>query len=195
MIATGAPLLDLARTMAALLGGYLVGSLPIATWIGRAAGVDVLRDGDRNPGSANVWKLAGPGWGLLALAGDLAKGVLPVAIGIVTFSWWTGWAAGVGALAGASRPVHPRWTGGRGVATLAGVSIGLAPLAAAGAIALTLLVVTGARLAGRHGRVAAIAAGFAGYPLLFAVQQGDPARLAGLGILYLLAVARYLATR
>ena len=81
---------DLAAMAVALVVGYLVGSIPVSAWVGRRAGVDVVNDGEANPGSANVWKLAGPGWGLLALAGDLAKGVLPVAIGIVQWSWWAG---------------------------------------------------------------------------------------------------------
>lgn len=192
----GAPLLaDLLRTAFALLGGYLVGSLPVSAWLGRAAGVDVTRDGEGNPGSANVWKLAGPGWGALALTGDLAKGILPVAIGIVTFGWWTGWVAGIGALAGACWPALGRWRGGRGVATLAGACLALSPAAGVIAVVLTLLVVLVARALGRNGRVAAIATGFGTFPFLFLVVHPDLARLAGIGLLYLVAVARYATTR
>ena len=192
----GAPLVaDLLRTGLALLGGYLVGSMPVSAWVGRAAGVDVTRAGEGNPGSANVWKLAGPGWGRLALAGDLAKGILPVAVGIVTFSWWTGWVAGVGALAGASWPALGRWPGGRGVATLGGASLALAPAAGLVSVLLTLVVVLGAKALGRNGRVAAIATGFGSFPLLFLVEHADLSRLAGLGILYLVAVGRYATTR
>jgi len=190
-----APWLDLARTAVALLAGYLAGSLPVAAWVGRATGVDVAADGDANPGSANVWKLAGPGWGALALAGDLAKGMLPVALAIVTFSWWTGWAAGFGVLVGAGWPALGRWRAGRGVAAMAGVCLGLAPLAGGVAALLALAVALVARLLGRNGRIAAIATGFAAYPVLFLVEELDLARLAGLGILFLVAVGRYLATR
>lgn len=194
MIASAAPHLDLLRTLVALLGGYLVGSLPVSAWVGAAAGVDVRREGERNPGAANVWKLAGPGWGLLALAGDLAKGILPVAIGVVTFSWWTGWAAGIGALAGAVWPALGRVAGGRGVAALAGACIALAPPVALAGILLTLLVLAAARVTGRNGRVAAITVGFATYPFLFLVAQPDLVRLAGIGLLYLVAAARYTVT-
>jgi acyl phosphate:glycerol-3-phosphate acyltransferase len=186
---------DLLRIAAALLVGYALGSLPISAWVGRAAGVDLTRDGEATPGSANVWKLAGPGPGMLALTGDLARGVLPVALGLATFSWWTGWVAGVAALAGACWPAFGRWRGGRGVATLAGVCLALAPAAGVIGIALTAALALGARAAGRNARVAAIALGFATFPVLFLAEHADLARLAGLGLLYLVALARYATTR
>ena len=110
--------MDLLVAALALIGGYLAGSIPLSRMIGRAAGVDAGRAvdaGDANLGPAQVWRLAGPGWGLLALTGDLAKGLLPVAIGVVTWSWWAGWAAGLGALVGAGWPLFGRLPRGRGV--------------------------------------------------------------------------------
>ncbi len=194
MTPSDASWLDLVRTAIALLGGYLAGSLPVSVWVGRAAGVNVAANGDRNPGSANVWHLAGPGWGVLALAGDLAKGMLPVALAIVTFSWWTGWVAGVGVLAGAGWPAFGRTPAGRGVAAMAGVCLALAPLAGGAAALMAAVVAVVARLTGRNGRVAAIVTGFGAFPVLFLIEELDVARLAGLGMLYLLAVARYAAT-
>ena len=189
--------MDLLVAALALVGGYLAGSVPLSTMIGRAAGDDVTRVGERgaSPGSADVWRLAGPGWGLLALAGDLAKGLLPVAIGIVTWSWWAGWAAGLGALLGVGWPLFGRLPGGRGVVPLAGVAIVLSPTAGMVAVLLAALALGVARLMGRTGRVAAIATGFGVYPLLFLLDQGDLARLAGVGVLYLVAVLRTATTR
>ena len=143
--------LDLLRTALSLLVGYLVGSLPVSAWVVRAAGVEGTRQSEGHSGPTNVWRLAGPGWGVLALTGDLAKGVLPVAIGIVTFTWWTGWVAGVGVLIGAGWPAVGRLAGGRGVATFAGVALALAPLAGAVSLMLTLPVAVAARLLGRAG--------------------------------------------
>ena len=48
---------------------------------------------------------------------------------------------------------------------------------------------------GRNGRVAAIATGFGAYPLLFLLDQADLARLAGIGVLYLVAVLRFASDR
>lgn len=189
------PWLDLARTLAALAAGYVVGSLPVSAWVGRAAGVDPAAQGDHNPGPANVWHLAGPGWGLLALVGELAKALLPVAVALVTFTWWTGWAVGVGVLAGAGWPALGRRRGGRGVTALAGVCLALAPAAGMLAGLLAIVIAGGARLLGRNGRIPAIAAGFGAFPVLFLLEELDLARLAGLGLLYLVTLARYAATR
>ena len=52
------------------------------------------------------------------------------------------------------------------------------------------LVIGTARLLGAIGRTAAIAIGFGGYPLLFLLDQADLARLAGVGVLYLVVVLR-----
>lgn len=186
---------DAVVVVVALLLGYLVGSIPVSQHVARSAGVDVVRDGERNPGSANVWKLAGPGWGLLALMGDIAKGVLPVAIGTVTWSWSAGWLAGVGALVGACWPLFGRIRGGRGVAVFAGAAVAMSPVAGIMGLLLTLVVVLVARVAGRNGRVAAIALGVGTYPLLFLAAEADLSRLVALLVLYLVAVLRFVTTR
>ena len=185
--------MDLLVAALALVGGYLAGSIPLSAddragggrRRGRAAG-EARTSGPR----PDVWRLAGPGWGLLALTGDLAKGLLPVAIGVVTWSWWAGWAAGLGALLGAGWPLFGRLPRGRGVATLAGVALALSPIAGLVALLLAGLVIGTARLLGRNGRTAAIATGFGAYPLLFLLDQADLARLAGIGVLYLVVVLR-----
>jgi glycerol-3-phosphate acyltransferase PlsY len=189
---------DLLVAALALIGGYLAGSIPLSRMIGRAAGVDAdgvgdagaVDAGDANQGPAHVWRLAGPGWGLLALTGDLAKGLLPVAIGVVTWSWWAGWAAGLGAVIGAGWPLFGRLPRGRGVTTLAGAALALSPIAGLVALLLSGLVIGTARLLGRDGRTAAIGIGFGAYPLLFLLDQADLARLAGVGVLYLVVVLR-----
>jgi acyl phosphate:glycerol-3-phosphate acyltransferase len=179
---------DLLVISLALVGGYLAGSIPLSARIERAAGVDVVGQVEARLHATDTWRPAGPGWGLLALTGDLAKGLLPVAIGIVTWSWWAGWAAGLGALIGSAWPLFGRLPGGRGVATLIGVLIGLSPAAGLVALLVGAFVMGAARLLVRGWRTAAIAAGLAAYPLLFLLDQADLARLAGVGVLYLVGV-------
>jgi acyl phosphate:glycerol-3-phosphate acyltransferase len=192
---TFGPIDALVIVVATFVAGYLAGSIPISWMIGRTAGVDVRTGGEGNPGAANVWKLAGPGWGLLALAGDLSKGIIPVAVGVATWSWGVGWLAGLGAIVGHGWPVLGRIQGGRGVATFAGAAFALAPLAGFVGVALTLAVGVGGRAIGRNGRVAAIAAGIGTYPLLFFAVQQDVQRLLALLVLYLVTVLRFVATR
>lgn len=185
---------ELLAAVAALALGYAAGSIPVAALVGRAAGVDPLADGERNPGSANVWKLAGPGWGLLALSGDLAKGALPVAVATVTWGWNAGWAAALGATLGAGWPALGRLRGGRAVAAFAGAAAALAPPAGIVGFALAGVVALGGRLLGHNTRVAAIGVAVGSYPLLFLLVHADIARLAGLLVLYLVTVARFAVT-
>lgn len=175
--------------VAAFALGYAVGSLPISAGIGRAFGVDVASGGEGNPGSANVWALAGPRAGLLALAGDLAKGAVPVALAGALVGWWAGWLAGLGAVVGHAWPALGRLPGGRAVATFGGAAIVLSPAAGAIAVASSLVALALA------GRVAAVAVGVGVYPLLFLAVEQDLARLGAVLALYGVTLARYVATR
>jgi glycerol-3-phosphate acyltransferase PlsY len=142
-----------------------------------------------------VWRLAGPGWGFLALTADLAKGVVPVAVGIVTFSWAIGWVAGVGAVVGAGWPPFGRGMGGRGLATFAGAAFTLAPPAGLLGGLLALAVLAGGRVVGRDGRVAAVATGIGSYVVLALLLEPDPARPAALLGLSVVAVLRLATVR
>jgi glycerol-3-phosphate acyltransferase PlsY len=117
--------------------GYLVGSIPSGYWIGRlTAGRDVRASGSGNIGAANVARLLGLRYGLAVLALDMAKGALPVAlvlflrsasspvdtqaVSLVAFS----------TLLGSCYSLFLRFEGGKGVATVSGISLALWPKAA-----------------------------------------------------------------
>lgn len=179
----------LAQLVVPLLLGYAIGSLPLAALIGRAAGVDVYRAGERNPGSANVWKLAGPRAGALALAADIAKGAVPALVGWQIAGFGVAWLCGLGAIVGHAWPALGRLPGGRAVATAGGVLIVLQPIAAVVAfIGLAVALVT-------RGRVVAIGTAFTLYPIAFTVLERDVVRLAAVGTLYLVTLLRYVTSR
>ena len=186
---------DLVAVVIAAAAGYAVGSLPVSGWVARAGAAEVHRDGERDPGPADVWRRAGPGWGLLAGTADLSKGILPVAVATVTWSWGAGWAAGLGALTGACWPSFGRLPGGGVVAVFAGVAFALAPPAGMLCGLLALAAAGVARLVGRDGRAAAMAVGIATYPVLFFAADWDPLRLAALMTLYLVAALRHVTVR
>ena len=188
----------------ALLAGYLVGSLPAAPRIARMAGVDLAAadlGGDavtaRVPGGgpAAVWRLAGPGWGFLALTADLAKGVVPVAVGVVTFSWAIGWIAGLGAVLGAGWPAFGRAPDDRGLGTFGGAAFTLAPPAGTLSVLLGLAVLAIGRFVGRDARTAAVATGIGTFPVLFLLAEPDVARLAAILVLTLAAIVRLATIR
>jgi glycerol-3-phosphate acyltransferase PlsY len=173
--------------------GWLCGSFPSAVVVGRLVGVDALREGDANPGSANIWALAGPRAGIVVFVLDLAKVIVPGLLGWAVAGWWGAWVAAMGAVLGAMRPVVPGWRGGRGVNAGAGAAIVLGPPAAVLAAALFAV----AWLATRR-RVAAVTTGFVAYPVAFAAlvvrSEATLWPLAGIGSLYLLLAVRFAAT-
>lgn len=106
---------------------YLLGSLSFAIVLSRVAGLpDPRGSGSGNPGATNMFRLAGKRLAVLTLLGDLCKGLLPVLLarGLGLPSEQQAW-VGLAAVAGHSFPVFFRFAGGKGVATAAGVLLGL----------------------------------------------------------------------
>ncbi len=120
---------------------YLLGSLSFAILLSRLAGrADPRVSGSGNPGATNMLRVAGRKLAILTLLGDLLKGLLPVLLAkLLGFSLqqqaWLGLAAVIGHLF----PLYFRFRGGKGVATAAGMLLGLYPPAALLAIAAWLL--------------------------------------------------------
>jgi glycerol-3-phosphate acyltransferase PlsY len=120
---------------------YLLGSLSFAILLSRLAGGPDPRDGGSgNPGASNMLRLAGKKLAILTLLGDLSKGLLPVLVAAalhfnIQQQAWIGLAAVIGHL----YPVFFRFRGGKGVATAAGMLLGLYPPAALLAVGAWLL--------------------------------------------------------
>jgi glycerol-3-phosphate acyltransferase PlsY len=116
---------------------YLLGSLSFAILLSRlSGGPDPRASGSGNPGATNMLRVAGKKLAVLTLLGDLLKGLLPVLIAYllglsIQQQAWIGLAAVIGHL----YPLYFRFKGGKGVATAAGMLLGLYPPAALLAIA------------------------------------------------------------
>lgn len=110
---------------------YLIGSISAAILVCRALGLpDPRSDGSGNPGATNVLRIGGKKPAALTLAGDLIKGLIPVAIAQLLSNDPVLIAlVGLGALLGHLYPIFFDFQGGKGVATALGVSFGLNPLA------------------------------------------------------------------
>lgn len=114
---------------AMLVVGYLCGSISSAIVICRLLGhADPRTVGSMNPGTTNVLRLYGKAAAIMTLAGDVAKGVLPVVAARALDTGDTAIAlAGLGAFLGHLYPVFFGFVGGKGVATLIGVLLGFNP--------------------------------------------------------------------
>jgi glycerol-3-phosphate acyltransferase PlsY len=113
----------------AVVGGYLLGSIPfglIATRLGGAG--DIRKIGSGNIGATNVLRSGRKDLAAITLVGDAGKGVLAVLLA----RWLTHDTAAIVALAGGAAflghlfPVWLKFKGGKGVATFYGVLLAAA---------------------------------------------------------------------
>jgi len=135
--------------VAVLLGAsYLLGAIPTALLAGRwTRGIDLRRHGSGNLGATNAFRVLGWKIALPVLLFDIFKGWLPVFVFPRLDGAVAGWALAYGAAAivGHVLSVYVGFKGGKGVATSAGVFLGLAPLALLAGLAVWLTIVFSTR--------------------------------------------------
>ena len=126
---------------AALLIGYLLGSIPFGLIVTRCAGTPDIRSiGSGNIGATNVLRTGSKALALATLIGDALKGTAAVLAARYALGPDAALVAAAGALLGHIFPVWLEFKGGKGVATYIGLLIGLAWPAAL-AFCLTWLAV------------------------------------------------------
>ena len=186
---------DLALTLlAALLFGYLLGSIPFGLILTRAAGLgDVRKIGSGNIGATNVLRTGNKGLAAATLLLDALKVTAAVLIAS-TYGIELGLVAGLGAFLGHLFPVWLLFRGGKGVATYIGVLLGIAflPLLSAW---VPVLVFAGVWIATavilRYSSLAALLAAVITPIATWYVGLGDIA--AGLAFMSLLLVIKHWA--
>lgn len=140
--------MEYVAALAAVVLGYLVGSLSFAVLVSRIMGLaDPRTYGSRNPGATNVLRTGNKAAAILTLLGDAAKGWLAVWLAVRFGPRFGIGEAGIAAVAvavfiGHLYPVFFGFKGGKGVATAAGVVLALNPWLAL-ATGLTWAIVAG----------------------------------------------------
>ncbi len=144
--------------------GYLLGSIPFGLILTRLAGAGDLRSvGSGNIGATNVLRTGRKGLAASTLLLDMGKGLAAV---LIASHWW--WppaaeAAALGAIVGHCFPVWLRFRGGKGVATLMGVSLGLSwPVGLVYAVVWIAMLAT-TRISSLAGMSAAVSAPLAAF--------------------------------
>ena len=109
--------------------GFLLGSLPCGYWSALSKGVDIRKKGSGNIGATNVGRILGKEWGYLIFALDALKGWMAVWLAGEFLQAGDNWTVMTGMAAVAGHVFSPwlNFKGGKGVATSAGVLLGLAP--------------------------------------------------------------------
>jgi len=164
----------------ATLAAYLIGSLSFAVIVSRAMGLNDPRTyGSGNPGATNVLRSGNKAAAIGTLLLDALKGYLPVVLvkefgGAYGLDEGTLALVGLAALLGHLWPVFFRFKGGKGVATAAGVLLGLNPWLGLATLATWVIVAVFTRYSSLAALVAAVFAPF--YQIL--IWGGGPVAVA-----------------
>ena len=155
--------------------GFVSGSLPFGYLAGKIRGIDIRDHGSGNIGATNVSRVLGKGIGVPVFILDLLKGLLPC----LFVRHWIGGLdhgpiitsiavilTGLGAIFGHVFTPWLKFKGGKGVATAAGVLLGITPVAMAAALLVWLIFF----FSTRYVSLASIAAAIT-VPLALAVQM------------------------
>src|SRR6202162_230569 len=112
--------------VAALVFGYLCGSIPFGIFLTRLAGAPDLRSiGSGSIGATNVLRTGRKGLAAATLLGDMLKGTVAVIIAGYCAGPDAAMLAALGAFLGHLFPMWLKFRGGKGVAVYIGVLLGL----------------------------------------------------------------------
>jgi glycerol-3-phosphate acyltransferase PlsY len=132
-----------------LLIAYLLGSVSTAVLVGRRFfGIDIREYGSGSAGATDVYRVMGPKWGAIVMIADMLKGVLAVQLAFLLPDYVENEMAfqnlqtllGLAAVVGHIFPIWADFRGGKGVATIFGMVLGISPLTAVGCITIFSLV-------------------------------------------------------
>ena len=156
------------------LAAYLLGSVPFGFLIAKTQGKDIRTLGSGNIGATNVFRSVSKPLGILTFALDLLKGfcgvrLIPLLASSITHASCEGMALSV--FCGAMAVIGHNWTcflgfkGGKGVATSAGLLLGLSPAGVGIAFAAWLVTFLTTRYVSVASITAATVLGIAVWPL------------------------------
>jgi len=140
MAGNGGLVIGLTAILVAVIGGYLLGSIPFGLVLTHLAGLgDIRKIGSGNIGATNVLRTGNKGLALAVLVLDSGKGAVAVLLA-ARFGENTAVAAAVAAVLGHLYPVWLDFKGGKGVATTLGTLLALSWPVGLSACAVWLLV-------------------------------------------------------
>ncbi len=132
-----------------VIAAYLIGSVPTSVWVSRSFfGIDIRDYGSGNAGATNTYRVLGSKWGTLVMVIDMLKGFLAVKLAFLLPDYAVDEfartnfqiALGMCAVLGHIFPIWAQFRGGKGVATLFGLVLGVSPWTALGCVGVFLFV-------------------------------------------------------
>jgi acyl phosphate:glycerol-3-phosphate acyltransferase len=128
---------------------YLIGSIPTSVWVSQYFfDIDIRDYGSGNAGATNTYRVLGPKWGTIVMVTDMIKGIIAVKLALLLPAYadsevnlqnlQTG--LGLAAVIGHIFPIWADFRGGKGVATLFGLVLGISPWTALSCVGIFMLV-------------------------------------------------------
>lgn len=128
---------------------YLIGSIPTSVWVSKYFfDIDIRDYGSGNAGATNTYRVLGPKWGTIVMVTDMVKGIVAVKLAFLLPEYadseinlqnlQTG--LGLAAVVGHIFPIWADFRGGKGVATLFGLVLGISPWTALSCVGIFIAV-------------------------------------------------------
>ncbi len=160
---------------------YLIGSIPTSVWVSKGFfQIDIREYGSGNAGATNTYRILGPRWGTLVMMVDMLKGIAAVKLAFLLPHYIDNpvqlvnlqIGLGLAAVLGHIFPVWAEFRGGKGVATLFGMVLGIQPNVALCCVGVFLLVLFLTRYISLSSILASIA-----FPVFILVIFNEPEHL------------------
>lgn len=145
---------------------YLIGSIPTSVWVSKAMfGIDIRDYGSGNAGATNTFRVLGSKWGSLVMLADVSKGIIATSLYIIIPLYVNNELArtnfmialGMVAVIGHIFPIWANFRGGKGVATLLGMTLAIQPIVALICLVVFLISLISTRFVSLSSILAAVA--------------------------------------
>ena len=160
---------------------YFLGSIPTALWVSKTFfNIDIRDYGSGNSGATNTYRVLGAKWGTFVMIVDMIKAIvavklvffLPFALENDVYLVNMQLGLGLSAVLGHIFPIWANFRGGKGVASLFGMVLGIQPNVALCCVAIFILVLFITRWVSLSSVVASVA-----FPVFILVIFNEPEHL------------------
>ena len=160
---------------------YLIGSIPTAVWVSKYFfDIDIRDYGSGNSGATNTYRVLGAKWGSIVMIMDMIKAIIAVKLvfflpysfesDIYLVNMQLG--LGLAAVLGHIFPIWAEFRGGKGIASLFGMVLGIQPNVALCCVGVFILVLYLTRWVSLSSILASIA-----FPIFILVIFNEPEKL------------------
>lgn len=160
---------------------YLIGSIPTSVWVSKYFfGIDIRDYGSGNAGATNTYRVLGAKWGTFVMVADMLKAIIAVKLAFLLPTSFESdlylvnmqLGLGLAAVVGHIFPVWAEFKGGKGVASLFGMVLGIQPNVALCCVGVFMLVLFLTRWVSLSSILASVA-----FPVFILVIFNEPEHL------------------